>query len=311
MPDLELIDCHVHCFPTAQAARDFMSRVVRRPEAGACGAIEELLAAIRQSGVAHTNLLMFTPTSIYHEDGMAAIPADVGDRAAAEEAVRRDVVQRVVGNNDWCAGFVKERAGMSFFCGIDPVRMTEDEMLSGIERWLDAGAVGVKFVPANLRIFGDDPRLLPVYDYCHQRQVPLLTQSAGNPAPGYGLAYGHPTPFGKVLPQFPNLRLVFAHMAYFPYLPNGGADELAALTSRYPDVCTDLSLRLDAIAEGAEDADWVVQTVRRLGAEHVLFGTNFPLADQARSVEAFHRLPLSDGERELIAHKNFQRLTEP
>ena len=55
--------------------------------------------------------------------------------------------------------------------------------------------------------------------------------------------------------------------------------------------------------------EWLVSTIRRLGAERDLFGTNFPLADQARSVEAFRRLPLDDRERELIAHKNFERIT--
>ena len=309
MPDLKLIDCHVHCFPTGEAARDFMGRVVRRPEADVCGTVEELHAAIGRSGVDHVNILMFTPTSIYVEDGMAAIPPDVRDRAAAEEAVRREAVCRVTGNNDWCAAFVKEHPNLSFFCGVDPVRMTEDEMLSGIDRWMAAGAKGVKIVPATLRIFGDDERLLPLYDYCCRQGVPLLTQSAGNPAPGQDLAYAQPATFGRVLPQFPDLRLIFAHMAYFPYLPDNGADELAELTSRYANVSADLSLRLGAVADGAEPAEWLVSTIRRLGADRVLFGTNFPLADQARSVEAFRRLPLTDEERELIAHKNFERIT--
>lgn len=309
MADLKIVDCHVHCFPEEASARDFMGRVVKRPEAKVVGTVGQLEEQMRRSGVRQTNILMYTPASIYYEDGLAAIPAWARDRAAEEQRVRRAVVARIQRNNDWASAFVKKHAGFSFFCGVDPVYMTEAEMVSGIERWVAAGAKGVKFVPASLKLFGNDRRLFPVYDYCHQRGIPLLAQSGGNPAPGQQLAYGHPAPYGEALRQFPNLRLIFAHMAYFPYLPNNGADELKALMAKHPNVCADLSLRLGAIAEGSEPAEWVVQAVRLLGAEHILFGSNFPLADQAASAQAFLKLPLTDGEREAIAHGNFERLT--
>ncbi len=306
---LDLIDCHVHCFPQDDDARDFMRRVVRRPEAATIGTVAQLEEAIRRSGLHRTNILMYTPASIYYEDGIAAIPPSAIDRSAAQERVRRDVVARIQRNNDWASDFVRTRAGFSFFCGIDPVHMTEREMLEGIDRWVLGGAKGVKFVPASLKLFGNDRRLFPVYDYCHERRIPILAQSAGNPAPGHPLAYGHPAPYGDALRQFPRLRLIFAHMAYFPYLPNNGAGELQALTSKYPGIGADMSLRLAGVADGSEPAEWLASAVKLLGPEHILFGTNFPLADPAASVEAFARLPLSDRDRETIGHKNFERLT--
>ncbi|MBI3743342.1 MAG: amidohydrolase family protein [Chloroflexi bacterium] len=299
---LPIVDCHIHCFSDEEQARAFMSRVVKQPQATRIGTVAQLEESIKASGIPRTNILMYTPGAIYYEDAIAKYPSD-------KERARREVVQRIERNNDWAASFTKQRKGLSFFCGIDPVHMTEREMLSGIERWVAAGAKGVKFVPASLKIFGDDKRLLPVYDYCQSRNIPILTQSAGNPAPGHEFAFGSPVPFGRALPNFPSLRLIFAHMGWSSYRPDDGADDLRDLARKYPDVCTDMSLRLDEAASDAKAAAWLVSTTRKMGAGHILFGTNFPLADSKKSLDAFMRLPLKESERELIAHKNFERLT--
>lgn len=299
---LPIIDCHIHCFPDEEQARAFMSRVVKQPQATRIGTVAQMEASIKASGISHTNILMYTPGAIYYEDALAKHKGD-------KEQARRDVVQRIQQNNDWAATFTKQRKGLSFFCGVDPVHMSERELLFGIERWIQAGARGVKFVPASLKIFGDDPRLRPVYDYCQSHKIPILTQSAGNPATGSEFAFGSPVPFGRALPQFPRLRLIFAHMGWSPYRPDDGADDLRDLGRKYPNVCADMSLRLDDASKDPKAADWVVSATRKMGAEHILFGTNFPLADSKTSLDTFLRLPLNDSERELIAHKNFERLT--
>ena len=295
-----IIDCHVHCFPTEQQGRDFMGRVVRRPEAEIVGSTAQLFESIKRSGVDHTNILMYTPASIYY--------ADAKDAGASEEEARKIAVQHVVKNNDWCAEFVRSTPNLSFFCGVDPVHMTAEEMLHGVERWTAAGAKGVKFVPASLRIYGDDPRFLPLFDYCHQQDLPILTQSGGPPGPN-GLAYAHPEPFGRVLAQFPKLRLIFAHMADFPYLQDRGVDALAKVTSAYPNVCADVSLRLNPIVSGEDTVERIMNAIRTLGKENVLFGSNFPLADTAEAVRVFQDLPLESSEFDAIAGGNFQRLT--
>jgi predicted TIM-barrel fold metal-dependent hydrolase len=55
-------------------------------------------------------------------------------------------------------------------------------------------------------------------------------------------------------------------------------------------------------------ADEFVWTVRNVGVEHVLLGSDFPQYTLAQNVEALERLKLTDSEKAAIRHGNAQRL---
>jgi predicted TIM-barrel fold metal-dependent hydrolase len=285
-----------------------MDTVVKRPQATITGTQEELLAANARSGVNRANILMHTWTNTWYDRALRASLDGGSSPGAAEEVARRAIVALIGRNNEWCAGFVKEHPQFSFFCGVHPVRMKEREMLEGLDRWTAAGAIGVKIGPQHLRIYGDDPRLLPLFDYCEQRDLPVLAQSGGMPAER-GVAFGHPAPFERSLRQFPRLRLIFAHMAHSTTDPNEGAEAIAHLTAVYPHVATDLSLEITSVAEGHKTPEALMRNIRRVGIGHVLYGSNFPLADPAGAAEAFRKLPLRSDEAERIASGNFRELT--
>lgn len=48
--------------------------------------------------------------------------------------------------------------------------------------------------------------------------------------------------------------------------------------------------------------------IRTLGADHFLFGSDFPMWDQAEEIDRFLTLELTDEEQEKIFHRNFERL---
>ena len=48
--------------------------------------------------------------------------------------------------------------------------------------------------------------------------------------------------------------------------------------------------------------------IDHFGADHVFFGTDFPMWDIPTELERFSKLPLSDEEREMILHKNLENL---
>jgi predicted TIM-barrel fold metal-dependent hydrolase len=87
------------------------------------------------------------------------------------------------------------------------------------------------------------------------------------------------------------------------HLGIGAEADVAALTSRYPNVVTDTSMQL-----GARAPDELAATIRRIGTDRVLFGTNYPLMDQAACVEALGALPLTEEERRQIGYGNANRL---
>ena len=51
-----------------------------------------------------------------------------------------------------------------------------------------------------------------------------------------------------------------------------------------------------------------VEIIRAYGVENVFFGTDYPLWDASEELERFDALELTDQERELILHKNVERV---
>ena len=297
---MDLIDCHVHTFPSEADAREFMTHV-RMPDADPVGTIDELVETREGTPIVHTNIV-FLPTVMWLNADLDAIPDDVTDRAAAEQEALDAYLARIDEYNCWTAGVTKERAGFSYFCGVDLVRMTERQALEGIERWVGDGAIGVKLAPVNMRLRGDDPRYVPIFDYCQERGLPIVLASGA-------AEWAQPRWFARLYRQFPKTRIIMAHAAYQPKHADAGLAELLDAMDGHPDVCADLSLRFDHVADGREEAEALVRIVREAGPERILFGTNFPLGKTGAALDVFEKLPLTAGERRLVGHDNFLRLT--
>ena len=297
---MDLIDCHVHTFPTEADAREFMTHV-RMLDADPVGTIEELIETREGTPIVHTNIV-FLPTVMWLQADLDAIPDDAADRAAAEQEALDAYLARVDEYNRWTASVTKERAGFSYFCGVDLVRMTELQALEGIERWVGDGAIGVKLAPVNMRLRGDDPRYVPIFDYCQEQGLSIVLASGA-------AEWAQPRWFARLYRQFPKTRIIMAHAAHQPKHADAGLAELLDAMDGHPDVCADLSLRFDHVANGNEKAEALVRIVREAGPERILFGTNFPLGKTGAALDVFEKLPLTAGERQLIGHDNFLRLT--
>ena len=181
---------------------------------------------------------------------------------------------RVRANNEWAVQAVASRSRFSFFCGIDASLMTTGELLAEIDDKTRRGALGVKMVPFDSGVSGNDPRLWPVYDYLQERGILLLTEASGRPG-----APGRPALFAPALDEFPRLKLVFAHLGHDPAFGHGADQEVVELAQGYQGVFTDLSLRLPEMLNGAFTASDMVEHLRRIGTDRVLFGTNYGFVD--------------------------------
>jgi predicted TIM-barrel fold metal-dependent hydrolase len=324
MSDLEVIDAHTHVLRSEAHGREMYSYFLNRSPANGHPAdpsvfstVEEVQELMRITGVVHTNFLMFTWSGRYWRDGCLTLPDSGPRRAAAEEELRRRIVERVVDNNEWAVGAVHEHRNLSFFCGIDAALMSEHELLAEIEDKTTRGALGVKMVPFDSRVRGDDRRLWPVYDWCQSRGVPLLSEAAGRPG-----APGRPAYFAEALAEFPKLKLIFAHLGHDPVFGAGADLEVADLAQRYEGVHSDVSLRFIEVAHGEVSPEAMTEHLRRIGTHKVLYGSNYSfvehmhpsVGDAARfsatkdNLAVLFSLPLTDDERRGIASENFKRL---
>ncbi|GAA3383391.1 amidohydrolase family protein [Cryptosporangium minutisporangium] len=327
MTDLEIVDCHNHVLRSADHSCDLYSNLLRfsaamglpdRPEF--FGTPEEAERVMDATGIAHMNILMFTWSGVYWRQGQNILPDESRARAAASEDLRQRIVRRIQDNNTWALEQVAGNPRLSCFVGIDPVLMDSETLLAEVENGLRRGALGVKHVPMNHSTEGDDPRLRPVLDYCASAGVPILTQAAGFMA-------GRPGRWAKPLADFPTLKLIFAHLGHDRTFGQGADAEVLELVRAYPNVHTDVSLRLIEVAEGHVSAEDMVAHLRKLGSDRVLFGSNWVISEYLwmrsrpgvahpgshdrldREIEVLKTLPLTDDERTALAAGNFRRLT--
>ena len=278
-----MIDGHVHAFPDAAWGRSWQSEAGFEPHRD--GTLRDLVARMESASIEAAVLLLF------------ARPGRRG-RGEAAPAIRA--------LNRWGLDAAGRDPRLLPFIGVDPNALSPDEVVAEIRAGAGAGARGVKLVPPQMRLYADDPLLEPVFATCVELALPVLSQSGvgGTAPPGPRGPYGRPSAWDRVLRRFPELRLVLAHLG------RGLEHELVELVRAHENVMTDTSLRLGGPHEPWRHAAaaGLVDLLRRVGAERVLFGTNYPLTDPVEYVERFRALPLTDRERELIGRGNAVRL---
>lgn len=136
-----------------------------------------------------------------------------------------------------------------------------EEALAEIDRCVtQLGFIGVKLYN---HYYISDPAVEPVIKKCRELDIPILEHACKlNFYQEYQPFASHGTHFAKVARKFPDVTFIHAHIS-------GGGDwqwSLKAIAP-YPNVFTDIS-------GSVCDEGLVEETVRMLGAERVLYGTD-------------------------------------
>lgn len=303
MPSDLLIDAHTHTFATAERGVAWQ-RSVGHKDPARTGTTDELLDIMAGAGISHAVMLMYTPTRFMYEAALrkAELPDDPVKAEGVKRELKAKMAERMVENNEWAVQETARHPELITFAGLDPVYMSEQEMLAEIEDKVGKGAKGVKIVPTALATYGNDGRLWPVYDKISRLGVPMLSQSGGRSENGVD-AWGRPKYFAEALADFPNLKLILAHLG------RGYEQDTLDLCRWFPNLHADVSARLQDVEEGCEfTPDSFVDFLRRCGSEHILFGTNYPTHDPVQFRQVMDALPLTDEERKLIGRDNARRV---
>lgn len=289
MTPSRLIDFHTHPFPDAGYGERWQRAVGHEPRRP--GTIEQLVSLMDAGRIERAVILLFPRSKERYAELVAQ------DRRS-EAAARREIVEEIRWLNQWGCLAAEAEPRLIPFVGINPRYMTADEIRAEIDESVARGAKGVKVIPPSMEMYGDDPSLWAVFERCSALGIPVLSQSGsggGDPPAGRD-HYGRPRYYAAALEAFPRLTLVLAHLGL------GYEADIVDLTARYPNVYTDTSLRLSRLgAAGHWTAQELVDYIRRVGVERVLFGSNFPMTDPAAYAETLRSLPLTDDERERLA----------
>lgn len=275
-----IVDSHVHVYPPS--FRERREEIARRdatfrelyanPDAVLADA-GDLLAAMDDAGV----------------DVAVAVGIGWTDLAVAREA------------NDYLAECVARSGGrLLAFGSVNPA--WGDDALAEVERCAAAGLAGVGELHPDTQGFGiEDAAVMgPLMETARRLGMPVLTHASepvGHSYPGKGTVT--PDKVLRFIEAFPDQPVIAAHwgggLPFYALMP----EVKAALANAYFDTAVSPFLYTREVFQHA---------TRIVGAERVLFGTDYPLIKHPRLLAQLRESGLSSEEQALIAGGNAAKL---
>ena len=176
--------------------------------------------------------------------------------------------------NDVVAEHVRRRPDkLIFFASPDPAKTDAMQELERCHQ--DLGCQGVKLGPIYQGVHPLDQRCREIYGYCQRHGLPIMIHMATTFSSGVPLDYARPAHMDQVAVEFPELKIVLAHLGH-PW----EAETIAAIR-KSPNLFADVS--------ALYYRPWQFYNAMRLlveyGAEaNVLFGSDFPATTTGDSI---------------------------
>lgn len=214
------------------------------------------------------------------------------------QALQGDM-ERVRTNNDWVVGLAARNPKLLPIATVHPY--DGDAALSELRRISARGVKVLKIHPHTQKFDAADPRVLALAKLAGQLGVIVLMDNA-NILPGDSEKL-----FNLAL-EAPKTKFIFAHMGGLNFrFWNILAAARTAGNLFANNIYFDISFMV-ALVAGSPIEDEFVWTIRNVGADHVLLGSDFPQASLAQNLDALNRLKLTDGEKAAIRYDNAQKL---
>lgn len=198
--------------------------------------------------------------------------------------------ERVQSINDFIAASVA--AHPDRFIGFGAMHPDHPEMEKELDRIVSLGFRGIKIHPDTQLFRLDDPAAIRMYEAMAERKLALLAHTGDSRYP-----YSEPERMARALDRVPNLRAICAHFGGWSIWSEGWK-----ILAGRGNVYVDTSSSLYAVAP--EEA---VKIIHRYGAKHCFFATDYPMWEPEEELARFMKLPLTETERQLILHENFER----
>ncbi len=271
--------------------------------------IVDIHAHVAPKEVAQRTIALFeerTGTKLIYDfspEKLIEIMTAVVDKALMFNVVLKpDIVPK---SSDWVAQKVKENPGR--LVGMLAPHPDFQGLDKELERCVkELGFVGVKMNGSLHRFFPNDARMRPLYRKAEELGVPVLVHTGRN-VENFKVKefdrseqqYSEPASWRPVLEAFPKMTVVLAHMA--------GAidfwDDALRLMDDFPGAYADLSMCLEALPD-----EKIVRFIRTVGAERVMYGSDYPGFNSVSEIERIRKLDISEEDKKQILGENAARV---
>ena len=194
--------------------------------------------------------------------------------------------KQVYSINTWLSGIVSDR-----IFGYASIHPDYEDCAGEIDRAITLGFKGLKIHPEFQNFAIDDPAAYKIYEAAEGR-LPILFHMGDDKSD-----FSSPARLKKVITDFPKLTVIGAHFGGYREW-----DESMRLLCD-SDIYMDTSSSLEYITP-----EYARDFIRAHGADKFLFATDFPMWSFEPELERFNRIDLTDDEREMIFHRNAEKL---
>ena len=169
--------------------------------------------------------------------------------------------------------------------GVAEVRRLEDAAKRGIR--------GLKMLPSYNYVPLNDRRIWPLYEAAEALGIPVILHSGWSSLPrGKMLEHDHPLYAEDIVLDFPNLKLVLAHVGF------QWAEETIHFMAKFPNVYGDVAYWAETTPMWRVGQIWV--WAKKLGVfNRFLWGSDYPYVDFNNGLEFFRQVPAYTQRHEL------------
>ena len=276
----EIVDGHVHTFSSAEVSKKIIDSfnkayniVFANP---GTGTIEDVLENMAASGVDYTIMANFAPPGILHKNNLWTIEAS---------GLHKNLISLVSFHPDM-----------------------EGSLWGFLEGYRNEGAKGVKLHPMAQGFNPLNVRLEEVYRGCGDIGFPIVFH-CGRVANAHLNEYSDANILEEIIAGYPETVFILTHMA------DGNVEDVVRIAKSYPNVFFDTSIVITGYPPLIEtnepswlENDQVVGVVNTIGADRVLFGSDYPWGSPGHDIDRIMGMKLTDEQKRLIFSENSIRI---
>ncbi len=290
------VDSHVHLYPTVEdglADKDayeiweYGERAAAVHFSDRVGTHDDVVDAMAEADIAKAVVVNLFMGELERGTALARLPEALGagDREKAVAEIDAGLVDRMKAFNVWCCDVAAGDERVVPFVAADVTVLSGEAGAAHVRDMVaNHGARGVKLHGAVQGFSMADERLWPIYAACVELDVAVIGHSGPDKN---GSGFAEPRAFGRMLKEFPDLRVVLAHM--------GGATWSQALeiAETYPNAYFDCCEIIEWTGgSNAPSEDQLARLIKDIGPHRVMMGSDYPWYDLDHTVERVMELPL-------------------